>query len=1219
MNKATTALTACAAALIVSACSPSQQTSLGKGFTPEEHVWFPVAAGAHALGQTGFGRVSGCEACHEPNTESFAQFTCVRCHAHDRRTTDRLHLTVQNYSYVSKECWSCHPEGAKVPFDHAGIADECAACHDTDAPFAAFPAGHLATGGADCGGCHTTSGWAGGSVAPSTLAYDPAASVTVDALVPVYMGTSIAAVNSLRQVLRMPMDHRSTQVPAGAFAACGNCHPLAGAGQYFPGSLHSSLAGLGLPAPSGCSDCHTSSDPEGFVGPLATAPARSPASGEMKHDAVLWSNNAPTAQAALVADCRVCHVSPTQQAQADWTTRLDGGTTAQFHAPLASANLSQPGSCIDCHANSRPTTVLTSATATLPAGVSYDHSAATSLGECTGCHVKSPTPDWTSWSGARHHLVGSATPSTCLPCHAGERPTSNAGWLDPNYANRPFDYGTNAAGITHGAGQDCVLCHNGPGTGAWGSTQNWQAGNFLHGPTTLSGKGCFSCHMSQRPAGLVGTSNFDHAMGGMGDCFGCHQATVTANVYASLANWVGGKSYPGSSFIASPTQFINVSEIKLTRSGALNLVTGTASSTVTLFNGMLHTATVLPPELNAGSVSPPDAANQLKCWHCHTSTPGTTTVTSYLDGKYHSSLTNFRVNPTDVNPTPFPQPTSGCNDCHAQMRPSDIVERAASELRPMDHAALFTTSVNIGGNSVNGVGSLDCSACHQSPGGVWNDGLLHSKIATAVPQDCNVCHYPLMANAVLSDLTSAKRYTMKHRSGQVTFQNCQTCHPAALSRGATTPVAATLWNGGALHASVASQPALCNDCHAVTTPAGATQSSVLYLLPMGATATNQAQWMNHASGAAVGKDCAVCHASDAKSSGSAWSRATSLHGSVAGVTTCRECHGLTNGGGSVAGTNNNLPTGLIDSSTLTTVSQEPTTGVMAGTYDQVVHTDVNVSSKDCNFCHTQVGVSTSPAIAGREWAQAKFHVRFSAANPLVMNGTTGRCSNCHLNVKPAATYPGADHSTFSSAPGTMDCSSCHSWPGTGTAAAPNWKGAVGGIPPALSVGGFSIPQPPAAAPTVQQGITGLPHPDVGPGVLCTACHAGSGGGKQAFGYDHASTLINTKCNACHEAGSNLVGTVWNGSTTQAGGAGDTRPFTTAVLPYYKNNPLKAGAVGKGNHFYPVDCYQCHVVPAGNGYVTTGTAYKAAWTFPHTQSKMTNPGTCRLCHINGVPN
>ena len=43
--------------------------------------------------------------------------------------------------------------------------------------------------------------------------------------------------------------------------------------------------------PTACSDCHLATMPTGFVGPTATDPA-TPASGEMKHDAVVWSNGA---------------------------------------------------------------------------------------------------------------------------------------------------------------------------------------------------------------------------------------------------------------------------------------------------------------------------------------------------------------------------------------------------------------------------------------------------------------------------------------------------------------------------------------------------------------------------------------------------------------------------------------------------------------------------------------------------------------------------------------------------------------------------------------------------------------------------------------------------------------------------------------------------------------------------------------------------------------
>jgi hypothetical protein len=243
----------------------------------------------------------------------------------------------------------------------------------------------------------------------------------------------------------------------------------------------------------------------------------------------------------------------------------------------------------------------------------------------------------------------------------------------------------------------------------------------------------------------------------------------------------------------------------------------------------------------------------------------------------------------------------------------------------------------------------------------------------------------------------------------------------------------------------------------------------------------------------------------------------------------------------------------------------------------------------------------------------------------VINGTTGRCSNCHLNVKPGASFTAQDHSAFTSAPGSQDCGSCHSWPGTGTQAAPNWLGASGGVPPYINVGGFNIATPPATAPKLQTGISNLPHPTVATGTACTSCHKSVAGGTPAIGYDHASTLIGSNCASCHEAGSGLVGTPWNGASAEASGAGDTRPFTlTSVTVYKGGGTLKATYA---NHFYPVDCSQCHVAPTGIAVSTSATAYApatgggastSAWSFPHNQRLMTNPTTCTMCHTNGIP-
>ncbi len=1179
--------------------------------TAATHRAFPIAEGPHAV---------DCAACHG-TFASFAQFDCLGCHS--TAAAAAVHTTTTGYADTSAACLGCHANPTAHPFDHAGVTT-CAGCHDAGGFYPALPkAGftHPATSGEDCSKCHTNTTWTSAE-RPAGVVADPLRAVTLTALVPRYSGTSVVALSPQPETLPMGMDHATTQVPLSG-VACSTCHADQGAGVFYPGRLHSSLANLGVAQPTACSDCHAASAPTGFVGPVAASPARTPPSGEMKHDAVLWSSGAPTTTRAVTADCGVCHASPSAALQATWATGASGTSPARFHAALTAAARPQPASCLDCHANGRPVAPLTSSTAALRAGLTFDHAAAAAKGDCAACHAATAT----SWAGGRFHLAGSATPTSCLPCHDGERPTSAAGWSSPGYAAAPFDYGTNPAGVTHGDGQDCAVCHAGPGAGgAWGGTQTWAGGKFTHGPATVAADTCIVCHASQRPDLVLGAAQaaaalggFDHSASSSGDCIGCHQATVAAGSYVNYdapgggfpgGDWKGGAAYPGSTLVTAPDQFVTVTALSLVRASPGALVTGMTSTQATLTNAMLHTSAAVPPQLSPGPASAPDLTT---CWHCHTH-DATGRVTSYAGGQYHASLDHYAATVGGAV-TPLPQPTGRCLDCHAQMHPVGVVELAASDLQPMDHAALFTGTVTIAGQTVAGVAGLDCSTCHRRPGDRWSDGAFHASIGAAVPADCTACHYPLMADAPRADVASGTSFVMAHASGQLAFQACSTCHASALAGSTTSPVAATAWKPGAFHASVAAQPTACLDCHAVSEPppGSPTQSSVTYALAAGGTASNAGQWMNHGAITVVGKDCAACHAADARSAGSAWSKADLFHAVVPAPATCRECHGLTNGGGAVAGTGNNLPAGLTSASMVTSAAADPLTGIPAGTRDQILHADVNVGAQDCARCHTQAGQSTAPGIQGAEWAQARFHASLSPAIPLVMNGTTGRCSNCHLNVKPGPGITAQDHAAFSAVAGTQDCSACHSWPGTGSAAAPNWLGATA-MPQFIAVGGFAIPQPPAAVATTQQGIASLPHPTVATGTSCATCHTGGVGGKGAVGYDHASALINANCSSCHEAGSDLLGTPWNLATTQGAGAGDTRPYTLTTIVATRGSSADRCTITLPNHFFAVDCAECHAVPAGNGAVTTGAAYASAWFFPHTQSKMANPSTCNLCHV-----
>lgn len=52
--------------------------------------------------------VSACESCH-PDSSDYSQFVCTDCH--HKSETDGHHREVGGYTYVSSECYRCHPDG----------------------------------------------------------------------------------------------------------------------------------------------------------------------------------------------------------------------------------------------------------------------------------------------------------------------------------------------------------------------------------------------------------------------------------------------------------------------------------------------------------------------------------------------------------------------------------------------------------------------------------------------------------------------------------------------------------------------------------------------------------------------------------------------------------------------------------------------------------------------------------------------------------------------------------------------------------------------------------------------------------------------------------------------------------------------------------------------------------------------------------------------------
>jgi hypothetical protein len=104
--------------------------------TPASHAAFPIDSGAHAG--------LDCNECHGA-FDTFREFACLDCHAHERTQTDANHAGVEGYAYDSPACYRCHPDGTGE-----GAGPE----HEAIFPIAEGTA-HAAVA---CGSCHVVPG-----------------------------------------------------------------------------------------------------------------------------------------------------------------------------------------------------------------------------------------------------------------------------------------------------------------------------------------------------------------------------------------------------------------------------------------------------------------------------------------------------------------------------------------------------------------------------------------------------------------------------------------------------------------------------------------------------------------------------------------------------------------------------------------------------------------------------------------------------------------------------------------------------------------------------------------------------------------------------------------------------------------------------------------------------------------------------------------------------
>jgi hypothetical protein len=85
-------------------CTTCHTTTQWKGARYTTHK-FPIYTGNHA------GKWTTCNDCHR-TPASYAVFSCIDCHQHNKADTDKRHNGRKGYVYESQACYQCHPRGS---------------------------------------------------------------------------------------------------------------------------------------------------------------------------------------------------------------------------------------------------------------------------------------------------------------------------------------------------------------------------------------------------------------------------------------------------------------------------------------------------------------------------------------------------------------------------------------------------------------------------------------------------------------------------------------------------------------------------------------------------------------------------------------------------------------------------------------------------------------------------------------------------------------------------------------------------------------------------------------------------------------------------------------------------------------------------------------------------------------------------------------------------
>jgi hypothetical protein len=810
-----------------------------------DHDSYFVLDGAHA------DIANDCAACHSGNYNNTPN-TCVGCH-HDNfdQTTNPDHPALS----LPTDCATCHttePDWMPATFAdhdnffalvgaHAGIANDCAACHNgnynntpntcdgchQDNYNQTTNPNHISLQfPTDCNVCHDENGWTPSTfdhstVYPFTGAHEDIANDCAACHNGNYNNTpnTCEGCHQANYDQTSNPDHAALSLPAD----CASCHTTEPGWSPATFAIHNNfytLNGAHASIANDCAACHN--------GNYNNTPNTCAGCHEDNYNQTTNPNHAAL---QFPMDCQNCHT------EAAWSpSNFDHSSFYPFNG----AHQDIANDCNACHNgnyNNTPNTCAGCHQANYDQTTNPNHINLAFPTDCTTCHTTNPGwnpatfadhdnyyildgahADISNDCAACHNGNYNSTPNTCDGCHTGNYNQST----NPNHVNLAFptdcatchttDPGWNPATFTihdnyyvlDGAhadiATDCAACHN---------------GNYNNTPNT-----CEGCHQ----AGYDQTTNPDHAAINIPtDCETCHTTTpgwnpatfpihdnyfVLDGAHLPIANDCATCHNGNYNNTPNTCEGCHIDDYnQTTNPNHVTLGIPTDCTTCHTTQPEWNPAT-FPIHSNYYVLNGAHAAIANDCAACHNGNYNNTTNTCF---GCHADDYNQTTNPNHLA-NQFP---TDCQDCHTETAwvPSTFDHNNFYPLTGA-HIVIANDCNSCHNGNYNNTPNT-CEGCHIDD---YNQTTNPNHVTLAIPTDCAMCHttdpdwnpatFPIHSN-----------YYVLNGAHAAIQNDCAACHNGNYNNTPNTCFGcheSNYNNANNPNHAAAQFPTTCEDCHSET-------------------------------------------------------------------------------------------------------------------------------------------------------------------------------------------------------------------------------------------------------------------------------------------------------------------------------------------------------------------------------------------------------------------